>query len=119
MPAFDLTARITGWALDEAQRQSFTDQVGVAVSMRLQAAATRAGIMQQAEWVIVLTLPTGLVGRAPLVAPVRIGAAQPGEKDVRAAVTAGLEQLRQSRTALRAPSNGHGTLPGGLVAGRG
>ncbi len=118
MAAHDIGARVREWALDEAQRQSFTDEIGVAVSMRVQPVPAPGGLVQQAEWVVVVTL-RALVGKPPLVAPVRIGAAEPGEKDVRMAVAAGIEQLRQVRTSLRAPSNGHGSLPGGLIAGRG
>lgn len=128
MPAYDLQARLTEWAVDEARKQAFTDQVGVAVTMRVQPVPLPGGaVSNQVEWIVLLTLPSGLVGKGPHVTSVRLGQAEPPEKVVRTAVAAGIEQLRQFRQLTRNVSNGHkppmplapGSAPQGPAGGLG
>lgn len=108
MPAFDIQAQVTGWVLDEAAKQSFTDQIGVAVTFTRSIAVMPNGAQQWViQWTILLTIPSGLVGRGPVTNSFVLDASLPAEAPVRQAVAAAIEQMRKLRNQVRAVSNGH------------
>ena len=108
--------------LDEAQKQSFTDKIGVAVTWMRVPVPTPAGVAYQTVWTVLLTIPSGLAGVGDHSSSFTCERAAPPEADIRKAVGEVIEQLRQYRQQQTAQlGNGHqgGRSPGGLAIGRG
>ena len=115
MPAHDVEALVRGWVADEAQQQSFTDEVGWMVTWDRVEVPTPQGI----------GLPRPVDDRADhpdrARPPEDAGTGEhhdrrpfrTGRRPVRQGVAAVIEGLRKKRTQLKAPGNGHG--PTGLV----
>jgi hypothetical protein len=116
MPAHDVEAQVRGWVADEAQQQSFTDEVGWMVTWDRVGVPTPQGIAYHVRWTIGLTIRTGLVHpkMRVLANTMTVDRSEPEEGPLRQGVAAVIEGLRKKRTQLKAPGNGHG--PTGLVA---
>jgi hypothetical protein len=110
LPARSIAADIEEWVADEVQLQSFTGDLGFVVypvdgfimmaNQQLQA---------QTHWRVTISMATGLLGGLKTI--VNHGAIEkpdPPEQQVRDKVAALIEELRQHRTKIKAPSNGHG-----------
>jgi hypothetical protein len=119
MPAVDIEAKVREWVGDEVQKQSFTDVIGWLVypSRELVPNQQAGRVEQFTHWHIDLSMKTGLVGKQKMIRKLStITSTEPDEDRVRKTVAEAVEILRQFRTQLKAPSNGHGNLP---VKGRG
>lgn len=120
MPSHDIAERVAGWARDEAQQHSFTDDVGTAVHWRLKTVQTSTGPLPAVQWAILVTIPSHLAGVEPYGKPFVLDMISPDEQRVRAVVAATVEALRQYRTQQNAlPQNLGKRLQSGLAKGSG
>ena len=119
MPARSIAAKIEEWVADEVQKQSFTDDVGwIVYPVDGLIMVNGQPPQTQTHWRLTVTMQTGLLGANQKVITNHHGIEKPDPKEdeVRAKVAASIEELRQFRTKVRAPQNGHGALK---VQGRG
>ncbi len=113
MPAFSIEDQMCARVQEIVQQQSFTDQIGFAVSWERLPAPSPAGMQFHCGWTIMLTLKTGILGR-DLLTFVAAKGTHPPDAALAEPIIQGIEMLRQARTQAKtqmaAPSNGHGKL---------
>jgi hypothetical protein len=112
MPARDIEADVRAIVADEAQKQSFTDDVGWAVTFDRVGIMNGNGMSYRTQWTIMLDFATGLVDprQRRLGNTITVDRTQPDEEDLRPAIAATIEGLRQHRKVMRAGQNGQGKI---------
>ena len=108
----DIQAEVLGWALDELDKQRFSEDYAAAVTFAPSPLQTPQGMRLVPAWLLLITARSPLLGEGPLYhGPVGIGAPRPEEKPVRAAVADGVRQLRDLAASKLAAGNGHAKAP--------
>ena len=98
MAATDIQAEILGWALDEANKQAFGEDFGVAAAVWPAA--------QGPVWHVILTCRAPLLGQGPNFHIHPVGTGRPDEAAVREATGDGLRKLRELGRQQLSAGNG-------------
>lgn len=110
MPVHDIHQQIRRWIADELTRQAFTDDFGFAVqfeTMQVPVQQQPGTMKTVVRWVVLLTLPSGLVGKGRLLKTLHINRAEPAQDAVVTLITGAVAELRAAqKNAVSAP-NGH------------
>lgn len=107
MAAEDMQARLSGWAVAEAQKGCFGEDYDVAVTLTPQAAQTPQGVIPLPVWMLLIATRSPLLGEGPMYHMVPLGGPVPAEDFVRKQVTDGIAQLRNLRSSKLSGMNGH------------
>ena len=103
----DITAQVTAWALDEAGKQCFSEDYGLAVTWGPQQVSGPQGQGVASAWYLMITTRNPLLGQGRLVHVAPLGVPEPDEKTVREQVAAGIHALRELAARNLSPMNGH------------
>ena len=103
----DITATVTGWALDEAAAQAFTEDYSLAVSWGPQEVRGPQGAGVVSAWYLMITTRNPLLGQPRLVHVAPLGVPEPDEATVRQQVGAGIRTLRDLSAKNLSTLNGH------------
>lgn len=110
MPARSIAANIEEWVADEVQLLSFTDDLGYAVYPTEGLIMVDGQPRAQTPWRVTISIQTGLLSATKVfVNHGSIDRPDPLKQEVRDKIKGWVEELRQARTKVCAPQNGHGT----------
>ena len=103
----DITAEVTGWALDELGKQRFGEDYAAAVTWSPQAIPAPGGQQLIALWSMLVTGRNLILGEGCLYSLQPLGDTRPSEELTRARVGAAVSQLREAARAKLSGRNGH------------
>lgn len=106
-PPQDITAEVTGWALDELGKQRFGEDYAAAVTWSPQAMQIAGGTQLIALWSLLVTGRNPILGEGCLYSLQPLGDTRPSEEVTRARVGVAVRQLREAAKAKLSAGNGH------------